>query len=104
MIRAHANGLWFTAVPAEQRVDYYGDAPIEETEECRGCLFDKKGFGACRAATEAARAADLPDCESRPDLGRAGFIYVADPSAGRQLDLLTDSPTKENDGQEETPA
>lgn len=88
MIRAHLNGTWFTAIPAEQRCDYYGDKEIDQGEECAGCMWRGQRFAVCKAATEAAVAAGLPDCESRPDRYQPGFVYVPDPSAGRQLDLL----------------
>lgn len=93
MIRAFANGIWFYAVPATLREGAWWDESSErdETDECAGCAFEKEGSSACRAAEKAAAAAGLPDCESRPDLNRPGFIYLRDPSNGRQMDLLEDT-------------
>jgi hypothetical protein len=90
MIRAFANGVWFFAIPAKLREGALWDEKSErdETEECAGCVFEKSEIGACRAAERAALAAGLPDCESRPDLNKPGFIYQRDPSNGRQMDLL----------------
>jgi hypothetical protein len=88
VIRAKYGAAWFIAVPANQRVDYYGDDEIDPTDECKGCLFAKERPSVCRAAGEAAIAAGLPDCESRPEQYKPGYIYVSDPSQGRQLDLL----------------
>lgn len=92
MIRAaYANGVWFQVVPAESLVDHYADNPLEVTAECAGCLFDKSPAKACGAANQAALAAGLPSCESRPDKGKPGYVYIRDPSGGRQMDLLDDS-------------
>lgn len=71
MLRAFANGIYFTAEPA--------------TNECAGCCFDNERSSVCRAAGEEAIAAGLPDCECR---GVSTHIYVRDPSDGRQADLL----------------
>jgi hypothetical protein len=92
MIRAYANGVWFYAKPAQRQVDYYGDhfGEEDETKECAGCVFHKGDHDACKKAGVAALAAGMPDCESRPDLNKPGFIYLKDPSNGRQLDLLED--------------
>jgi hypothetical protein len=73
MLRAFINETWITAEPA----DAWG--------ECAGCIFQKERHAICKAAGEAAIAAGLPDCDSRVG---TGFIYVRDPSDGRQADLL----------------
>jgi hypothetical protein len=80
MTRAFANGRWFIALPAQRLLDYHGDhfEQQQETDECAGCLFDKARYRACKEAGRAALAAGLPNCESRPDLGQPGFIYVRD--------------------------
>ena len=92
MIRAQVDGKWFIAAPAEQRYDFYGDEPIEETDECKGCMFQRSPASTCVAAGRAAVEAGMPDCESRPDKCRPGFIYLPDPSGGRQLDIIGEKP------------
>lgn len=67
MLRAFAHEIYFTAAPA--------------TSECKGCEFDNCRSKVCREASFAAIRAGMPDCD-------AGFIYVRDPSDGRQADLL----------------
>lgn len=74
MIRATINGKWFTAAPAERK------------DPCNGCMFMDSPAKTCMDAGQAAIAAGMPDCESRGK--QPGFIYVPDPSEGRQQDLL----------------
>lgn len=75
MSKAFANGIWFTAQPAQQLIDFYGDEEVEETEECKGCVFQRKPSSACKAAGAAAVQAGLPNCESRPDKSDPGYVY-----------------------------
>lgn len=75
MTRAFANGIWFTAAPAQQLIDFYGDEEVEETDECKGCAFRGAPASACKAAEIAAADAGLPACESRPDKCDPGHIY-----------------------------
>lgn len=74
MLRAFANGVWFTA------------APVTASEDCEGCIFQKERSRVCDAANHAAKDAGLPECVGPRDVSVC--IYVRDPSDGRQADLL----------------
>jgi len=101
MLRATFEGVWFTARPALSLIDYYGDADVDETDECRGCMFRKRHHTICKEVGRVALAAGLPDCESKPHKGRPGFIYKIDKTDVRQLDLVaavdTNPPVSEID-------
>jgi hypothetical protein len=86
---AFANGVWFKAVRAEANGHDPFDDESDERRMCKGCIFDKTNAAACMAAGEAAKAAGLPDCESRGM--DPGYLYVRDPSDGRQLDVVESS-------------
>lgn len=55
---------------------------------CKGCVFESQHSTVCRAASAAAVAANMPDCDD-PAPGGGSYIYVVVERDERQL-LLTD--------------
>lgn len=56
--------------------------------ECEGCVFARQESTVCRAASAAAVAEGMPDCEDRPP-GGGSYIYLKVERDERQL-LITE--------------